>query len=147
MLRVARPWLYMYHSSFPSPERPTADHPQVVLVFFLGGCSYAEISALRFLSQREIGMLPWRYMYTRWGLVTRQVLTHLGGRSNNKCELALIGRRKEKDVGLISREEGGALFQLYVHELLIAKRLSMRLLILQCIFSVGGVWCHTQECN
>ena len=49
--------------SFPSPERPTADHPQVVLVFFLGGCSYAEISALRFLSQREIGMLPWRYMY------------------------------------------------------------------------------------
>ena len=34
------------------------------------------------------------------------------------CELALIGRREERDVGLISREEGGALFQLYVHELL-----------------------------
>ena len=25
---------------------------------------------------------------------------------------------------------------------LIAKRLSARLLILQCVFSVGGVWCH-----
>lgn len=33
-------------------------------------------------------------------------------------ELALIGRREEKDVGLILREEGGALFQLYVHVLL-----------------------------
>jgi len=35
-------------------KRPTADRPQVVLVFFLGGCSYAEISALRFLSQRDL---------------------------------------------------------------------------------------------
>nr|XP_018896974.1 PREDICTED: vacuolar protein sorting-associated protein 33A [Bemisia tabaci] len=29
------------------------DAPKVVLVFFLGGCTYAEISALRFLSQQE----------------------------------------------------------------------------------------------
>lgn len=36
-------------------ERPSADRPQVVLVCFLGGCSYAEIAALRFLSQREDG--------------------------------------------------------------------------------------------
>ena len=26
---------------------------------------------------------------------------------------------------------------------LIAERLSARLLILQCVFLVGGVWCHT----
>nr|XP_014289619.1 vacuolar protein sorting-associated protein 33A isoform X2 [Halyomorpha halys] len=29
------------------------DSPKVVLVFFLGGCTYSEISALRFLSQQE----------------------------------------------------------------------------------------------
>lgn len=29
------------------------DNPKVVLVFFLGGCTYAEISALRFLAQQE----------------------------------------------------------------------------------------------
>ena len=37
----------------------------------------------------------------------------------------------------------------------VAKRLSARLLILQCMFTVGGVWCHAsgmqfvmlQECN
>ena len=37
----------------------------------------------------------------------------------------------------------------------VAERLSVRLLILQCVFSVGGVWCHAsgmqfvmlQECN
>lgn len=32
---------------------PTTDKHQVVLVYFLGGCTYAEISALRFLSQKE----------------------------------------------------------------------------------------------
>ena len=42
---------FIYHS-----ERPTADRPQLVLVFFIGGCTYAEISALRFLAQREDGM-------------------------------------------------------------------------------------------
>ncbi|KAJ3651189.1 hypothetical protein Zmor_017242 [Zophobas morio] len=30
-----------------------SDAPQVVLVFFIGGCTFAEISALRFLSQQE----------------------------------------------------------------------------------------------
>ncbi|XP_064392951.1 vacuolar protein sorting-associated protein 33A-like isoform X2 [Halichondria panicea] len=34
-------------------QRPTVDRPLIVLVFFLGGCSYAEISALRFRSQME----------------------------------------------------------------------------------------------
>ncbi|GLH14585.1 Vacuolar protein sorting-associated protein 33A [Gryllus bimaculatus] len=29
------------------------DAPKVVLVFFLGGCTYAEVAALRFLSQQE----------------------------------------------------------------------------------------------
>jgi hypothetical protein len=29
------------------------DTPRVVLVFFLGGCTFAEVSALRFLSQQE----------------------------------------------------------------------------------------------
>ena len=32
---------------------PTTDKHQVVLVYFLGGCTYAEISALRYLSQKE----------------------------------------------------------------------------------------------
>ena len=36
-------------------EHHTTDHPMVILVFFLGGCSYAEISALRFLAQRDDG--------------------------------------------------------------------------------------------
>lgn len=31
----------------------STDEPKTVLVFFLGGCTYAEISALRFLSQQE----------------------------------------------------------------------------------------------
>ncbi|XP_062505402.1 vacuolar protein sorting-associated protein 33A-like [Corticium candelabrum] len=31
------------------------DNPRIVLIFFLGGCTYAEISALRFLSQQEEG--------------------------------------------------------------------------------------------
>ena len=35
--------------------RGTPERPRVVLVFFLGGVTYAEISALRFLSQREEG--------------------------------------------------------------------------------------------
>ena len=30
-----------------------ADRPRVVLVVFVGGCTFAEISALRFLSQQE----------------------------------------------------------------------------------------------
>ena len=34
---------------------PTPDQPQVVLVFFLGGCTFAEISALRFLAGRDEG--------------------------------------------------------------------------------------------
>ncbi|KAF7278698.1 hypothetical protein GWI33_008076 [Rhynchophorus ferrugineus] len=41
-----------------SPEVPSnvvqnMDAPKVVLVFFIGGCTFAEISALRFLSQQE----------------------------------------------------------------------------------------------
>ena len=36
-------------------ERPTVDKHQTVLVFFIGGCTFAEIAALRFLSQREDG--------------------------------------------------------------------------------------------
>jgi len=31
--------------------------PRVTLVYFLGGCTYAEISALRFLAQQENGMI------------------------------------------------------------------------------------------
>lgn len=34
-------------------ELSQTDTPKVVLVFFLGGCTYAEISALRFLSKTE----------------------------------------------------------------------------------------------
>ena len=34
---------------------PTPDQPQVVLVFFLGGCTFAEISALRYLAGRDEG--------------------------------------------------------------------------------------------
>ncbi|XP_026473937.1 vacuolar protein sorting-associated protein 33A-like isoform X2 [Ctenocephalides felis] len=34
-------------------ENSQSDSSRVILVFFLGGCTYAEISALRFLSQQE----------------------------------------------------------------------------------------------
>lgn len=30
-----------------------SEAPRVILVFFIGGCTFAEISALRFLSQQE----------------------------------------------------------------------------------------------
>jgi hypothetical protein len=33
--------------------KPTTDQPQVVLVFFIGGVSYAEIAALRYLASRD----------------------------------------------------------------------------------------------
>lgn len=36
-----------------SSEISQSDTPKVILVFFLGGCTFAEISALRFLSQQE----------------------------------------------------------------------------------------------
>lgn len=36
-----------------SSEISQSDSPKVVLVFFLGGCTFAEISALRFLSRQE----------------------------------------------------------------------------------------------
>lgn len=36
-----------------SSEISQSDSPKVILVFFLGGCTYAEISALRFLSHQE----------------------------------------------------------------------------------------------
>ena len=42
--------------------RGTPERPRIVLVFFLGGVTYAEISALRFLSQREDGMKPSLYI-------------------------------------------------------------------------------------
>ena len=34
------------------------DNPRIVLVFFLGGCTFAEISAFRFLAQQEEGKEP-----------------------------------------------------------------------------------------
>lgn len=36
-----------------SSEISQSDTPKMVLVFFLGGCTFAEISALRFLSRQE----------------------------------------------------------------------------------------------
>lgn len=36
-----------------SSEASQSDAPRVILVFFLGGCTFAEISALRFLSKQE----------------------------------------------------------------------------------------------
>ena len=36
-----------------SSEDSTTEPPKLVLVFYIGGCTYAEISALRFLSQQE----------------------------------------------------------------------------------------------
>jgi hypothetical protein len=36
-------------------RKPTTDQPQVVLVFFIGGVSYAEIAALRYLASRDEG--------------------------------------------------------------------------------------------
>ena len=34
-------------------EMSQSDIPRVILVFFIGGCTYAEISALRFLQSQE----------------------------------------------------------------------------------------------
>ncbi|KAK0073869.1 hypothetical protein PV325_009092 [Microctonus aethiopoides] len=34
-------------------EDSSSDPPRLILIFFIGGCTYAEISALRFLSQQE----------------------------------------------------------------------------------------------
>ncbi|KAH1011596.1 hypothetical protein HUJ04_000929 [Dendroctonus ponderosae] len=39
--------------TIPSNVIQNVDSPKVVLVFFIGGCTFAEISALRFLSQQE----------------------------------------------------------------------------------------------
>lgn len=36
-----------------SSEISQNDTPKMILVFFLGGCTFAEISALRFLSQQD----------------------------------------------------------------------------------------------
>lgn len=36
-----------------SSEISQSDTPKVILVFFLGGCTFAEISALRFLARQE----------------------------------------------------------------------------------------------
>ena len=44
--------------------RGTPERPRVVLVFFLGGVTYAEISSLRFMSQREEGILVANYYGT-----------------------------------------------------------------------------------
>ena len=38
-----------------SSIQSSTDEQKVTLVFFLGGCTFAEISALRFLSQQEAG--------------------------------------------------------------------------------------------
>lgn len=34
-------------------EISQSDQPRVILVFFLGGCTFAEVAALRFLSQQD----------------------------------------------------------------------------------------------
>ena len=50
-----------------SSERSMVDKHRTVLVFFIGGCTFAEIASLRFLSQREDGEIVrndihvWRY--------------------------------------------------------------------------------------
>lgn len=45
-------------------ERPTPDQPQLVLVFFIGGCTYAEIAALRFLASREEGTCSFHDLFS-----------------------------------------------------------------------------------
>lgn len=42
-------------------SQSTSDFPKVVLVFFIGGCTFAEVSALRFLSQQEDCKYPQHY--------------------------------------------------------------------------------------
>ena len=34
-------------------EDSNSEPPKLIMVFFIGGCTFAEISALRFLSQQE----------------------------------------------------------------------------------------------
>ncbi|XP_054710394.1 vacuolar protein sorting-associated protein 33A-like [Uloborus diversus] len=41
------------------------DEPRVTLVFFLGGCTYAEIAALRFLSQQEAALTEYLIATTK----------------------------------------------------------------------------------
>ncbi|XP_043266692.1 vacuolar protein sorting-associated protein 33A [Venturia canescens] len=42
-----------YRRNSLTSEDSSSEPPRLVLVFFIGGCTYAEISALRFLSQQE----------------------------------------------------------------------------------------------
>lgn len=42
-----------YRRASISSQSSVNDSPKVILVFFLGGCTYAEVSALRFLSQQQ----------------------------------------------------------------------------------------------
>lgn len=44
---------FVFFSGTSLPAQSSSDSPKVVLVFFIGGCTFAEISALRFLSQQE----------------------------------------------------------------------------------------------
>ena len=44
--------------------------PKVTLVYFLGGCTYSEIAALRFLAQQENGMLLVFYLNVKPFLVS-----------------------------------------------------------------------------
>lgn len=36
-----------------SSDNSSSDNPRVILIFFIGGCTYQEISALRTLTQQE----------------------------------------------------------------------------------------------
>jgi Sec1 family. len=54
MFYTASYFLYVYFvGGSISSQSSQNDTPRVVLVFFLGGCTFAEVSALRFLSQQE----------------------------------------------------------------------------------------------
>lgn len=68
-----------------SSELSQSDTPKVVLVFFLGGCTFAEISALRFLSRQEDNNVEFVIATTK--LVNKNTfLEHLMESENKKAD-------------------------------------------------------------
>lgn len=58
-------YMYFFVAGSSLTMQTPGDNPKVVLVFFIGGCTFAEISALRFLSQQEDSDGEWVLFWLR----------------------------------------------------------------------------------
>ena len=82
--RVQLKTSYFFFSLSLSSERSMVDKHRTVLVFFIGGCTFAEIASLRFLSQREDGEIVrndihvWRYFCIFTIFVLTEALLFIG---------------------------------------------------------------------